>query len=66
MKVGYRTESGSQSTAYLDDGDSNTRTGFDKYTDEPLTVRWNGAEWVEVAALPVHGARPVSGEETSA
>lgn len=52
MKVRYRTTSGSESTAYLDDGESGTRTGFDKYTDEPLTVRWNGAEWVEVAAVP--------------
>lgn len=49
MKVRYRTESGSESTAYLDDGESSTRTGADKHTNEPLTVRWDGTEWVEVA-----------------
>lgn len=66
MKVRYRTESGSESTAYLDDGESNTRTGADKYTDEPLTVRWNGATWIEVTADPEHGAGPVRpGEETT-
>lgn len=53
MKVRYRTESGSESTAYLDDGESNTRTGFDKYTDEPLTVRWDGSVWIEAAAVSV-------------
>lgn len=63
MKVRYRTESGSESTAYLDDGESNTRTGTDKYTDEPLTVRWDGSEWVEVAALREHGAGPVRPDE---
>lgn len=52
MKVRYRTESGSESTAYLDDGESDTRTGADKYTDEPLAVRWDGANWVEVAEEP--------------
>jgi hypothetical protein len=52
MKVRYRTESGSESTAYLDDGESNTRTGFDKYTDEPLAVRWDGSKWVEVTEEP--------------
>jgi hypothetical protein len=50
MKVNYRTESGSESTAYLDDGEGDTRTGADKYTDEPLTVRWDGSKWVEVGA----------------
>jgi hypothetical protein len=49
MKVRYRTESG-ESTAYLDDGESDTRTGTDKYTDEPLTVRWDGSKWVEVSS----------------
>ncbi|RPE40254.1 hypothetical protein EDD90_3290 [Streptomyces sp. Ag109_O5-1] len=53
MKVNYRTESGSESTAYLDDGEAGTRTGADKYTDEPLTVRWDGSQWVEVGAGPV-------------
>jgi hypothetical protein len=52
MKIRYRTASGSESTAYLDDGENNTRTGFDKYTDEPLTVRWDGSKWVEVAEEP--------------
>lgn len=55
MKVRYRTASGSESTAYLDDGESGTRTGVDKYTDEPLTVRWDGTAWNEVAAA---SARP--------
>lgn len=48
MKVRYRTERGSESTAYLDDGEGDTRTGTDKYTDEPLTVRWDGSKWVEI------------------
>lgn len=52
MKIRYRTASGSESTAYLDDGENNTRTGFDKYTDESLTVRWDGSKWVEVAEEP--------------
>lgn len=47
MKVRYRTASGAESTAYLDDGESDTRTGTDKYTDEPLTVHWDGSKWVE-------------------
>lgn len=52
MKVRYRTKSGSESTAYLDDGESDTRTGADKYTDEPLAIRWDGAKWVEVVEEP--------------
>lgn len=52
MKARYRTTAGSESAAYLDDGESDTRTGVDKYTDEPLTVRWDGSKWVEVTAAP--------------
>jgi hypothetical protein len=52
MKVRYRTQSGTESTAYLDDGESDTRTGADKYTDEPLTVRWDGSQWVEIGEEP--------------
>lgn len=63
MKVRYRTSSGSESTAYLDDGESSTHTGVDKYTDEPLTVRWDGSEWVEAAAVSEHGAGPVRPDE---
>lgn len=48
MKVRYRTQSGTESTAYLDDGEGDTRTGADKHTDEPLTVWWDGSGWVEV------------------
>lgn len=65
MKVRYRTEFGSESTAYLDDGESNTRTGTDKYTDEPLTVRWDGSKWVEVAVLRDRSAGPVRPDEES-
>lgn len=54
MKVRYRTESGGESTAYLDDGDGDTRAGADKYTDEPLTVRWDGTNWAEVARASEH------------
>ena len=64
MKVRYRTKSGSQSTAYLDAGESNARTGVDKYTDEPLTVRWDGSKWVEAATFSEQGAGSVRpGEE---
>lgn len=63
MKVRYHTESGSESTAYLDDGESDTRTGTDKYTDEPLAVRWNGSKWIAVAVLPEPGAGPVRPDE---
>src|SRR5262245_58615251 len=56
MRVNYRTESGTESTAYLDDGEGDTRTGADKYTDEPVTVRWDGAHWVEVGAAPARYA----------
>ena len=52
MKVRYRTQSGTESTAYLDDGETDIRTGADKYTDEPLTVSWDGSKWVEVAEEP--------------
>lgn len=66
MKVRYRTRPGSESTAYLDDGESDTRTGTDKYTDEPLTVRWDGAKWVEVTTLLEYGSGPVRpGEPTT-
>lgn len=67
MKIRYRTEFGSESTAYLDDGESNTRTGTDKYTDEPLTVRWDGSKWVEVAPLRERSAGPArpGGEPTA-
>lgn len=63
MKVRYRTESGSESTAYLDDGEGSSRTGTDKYTDEPLAVRWDGSKWVEVATLREHGADPARPDE---
>lgn len=65
MKVRYRTDSGHESTAYLDDGESATRTGIDKYTDEPLTVRWDGSEWTEVVVLSGHDAGSVGSEETT-
>jgi hypothetical protein len=66
MKVRYRTKSGTESTAYLDDGESDTRTGADKYTDEPLTVRWDGAQWVAVAVLRERDAGPVRPDEEPA
>lgn len=52
MKIGYTRLNGFTSTAYLDDGDGNTRTGQDKYTDEPITVRWNGDTWTEQPTTP--------------
>lgn len=52
MKIGYTRIYGFTSTAYLDDGDGDTRTGQDKYTEEPITVRWNGDEWIETPAAP--------------
>jgi hypothetical protein len=61
MKVRYSTESGSESTAYLADGEGDTRTGADKYTDEPLTVRWDGSKWTEITQL--RSAGPVRPDE---
>lgn len=52
MKVGYRTASGHQLTAYLDVDDTEgltVVTGTEKHTDEPVTLRWDdvAGEWVE-------------------
>lgn len=41
MKIEYVLPGGFTSKAYLNNGDGDTRTGSDKYTDEPVTVRWN-------------------------
>lgn len=60
MKIGYRTLDGYRSTAYLDcdahpdgwdcgHGDDGNHTGINKYTDEPVTVRWNDTEWIEIS-----------------
>jgi hypothetical protein len=57
VKVGYRLLTGGISTAYLghavdeddeDDEDDDTYSGFDKYTEEPVMVRWTGDTWVQV------------------
>lgn len=52
MKVEYRALDGGTSVAYLDavvsGGDQSVWGGFNKYTDEPVNVRWNGHEWLEV------------------
>lgn len=49
MKVDYRLLSGGTSKAYLDEEEGEVITGTDKYTDDPVAVRWTGLEWVEVA-----------------
>jgi hypothetical protein len=54
VKVGYHLASapGYTSTAYLsDEPDIHGRySGFDKHTDEPVTVYWDedGQEWTEI------------------
>lgn len=55
MKVGYHGgydyHSGKsyKSTAYLDEEvEPDVWVGTDKYTDEPVKLWWNGAEWVPV------------------
>jgi hypothetical protein len=47
VKIGYIGLSGYRSTAYLDTGYGDTWAGTDKYTDDPITVRWTGTEWQE-------------------
>lgn len=46
IKVGYVMARGGASTAYVAES---TGRGFDKHTDAPVAVRWDGATWVEVA-----------------
>lgn len=50
MKVRYRQPDGWESTAYLDDEpvEENVHVGTNKHTDEPVKVRWNGVEWVQI------------------
>jgi hypothetical protein len=48
VKVEYVLLSGYSSTAYLDRRDGDTATGVNKYTDEPVTVRWGGVRWTEI------------------
>jgi hypothetical protein len=50
LKVAYRTLGGFVSTAYIDveHEDSDQGTGEDKYTDEPVTLRWDGQQWREI------------------
>jgi hypothetical protein len=50
MKVRYRMASGYETTAYLDDEANvdGSYSGTNKHTDEPVTVRWTGDEWIEV------------------
>lgn len=52
MRVAYRPSSGPEwnlSTAFLDtEHQDGTYSGTDKYTDDPVTVRWAGSAWVEV------------------
>jgi hypothetical protein len=53
MKIAYRSLSGFDSTAYVDEvahPEFQTHTGTDKYTDEDVTVFWNGTNWEEVKA----------------
>lgn len=51
-KVGYQTLEGHASTAYLDDDGEGpgTHTGTNKYTDDPVSVRWDDVygKWLEV------------------
>lgn len=53
MKITYRTADGYRSTAYLDCDhpgcERDTHTGENKYTGDPITVRWNDDtdEWQE-------------------
>lgn len=62
MKIRYRTAAGTESRAYTDldytlhwePTDGEVITATDKYTDEPVTVRWvddygDGGEWVELS-----------------
>lgn len=54
MKVAYVTTAGAMSTAYLDDEwtDADRASGTDKYTDEPVSLLWDGHQWEETD----HGA----------
>lgn len=50
LKISYLALDGYHSKAYTGDapiGDAWPAT--DKYTDDPITVRWTGTEWQEVA-----------------
>ena len=43
MKVRY----GRNSCAYLDtEHEDGSYTGTNKYTDEPVTLRWDGEQWL--------------------
>jgi hypothetical protein len=48
IKVEYHTLGGFRSTAYLDGYQGEYRTGTNKHTDEPVTVYWTGAAWIEI------------------
>lgn len=48
MKVDYTTNGGARSVAYLDGEPVNGRaTATDKYTDDDVTLRWDGTNWTE-------------------
>ena len=55
MKVGYRDVDGYEQTAYLDEPEvaRDIYRGVHKHTDEPVTVRWTGTEWVEMTTDPL-------------
>ena len=48
MKVDYTTLSGARSVAYLDDARvGDVATGTDKYTDDDVSLLWDGNGWTE-------------------
>lgn len=51
IKIGYVRSSGRETTAYVrEEPDSDgLHRGFNKHSDEPVTVRWTGGRWEEVA-----------------
>jgi hypothetical protein len=50
-KVEYETPTGRRSTAYVsaEHDDQTLCSGTDKYTDDPVTVEWDGEQWRQVA-----------------
>jgi hypothetical protein len=50
IKIGYITLDGHEAKAYVDKQADGTWTGENKYTDEPVTVRWSEERdrWEEV------------------
>lgn len=49
-KIDYVLLNGFTSTAYLDEMPEgrDILVGTDKHTDEPVTVRWTGEQWVQL------------------